>query len=217
MIDSTLVYASKAACTFFGLADIEVQGMENYEAAKNSSEHALLVFNHVLFTDIMLLVGYIDRLAFVGHKKHLDVVPINFIANYLSCIPVPSTDPRQTVTDQIIERVLARKQGEPLLAIAPDAAIPATVETGPISNFRTGAFIARTKVVPLVIRYFPEMPVWPAGKTMNDMITERLQGGPLTVKMSILPAMHVEQGEDPVAFRERVRAKMTAAFKAMRA
>lgn len=212
MWERSLTMASKAFCTLFGLHAVHVQGMEHYEVAKQSEEHAVLVFNHVLFTDIALLVGYIDRLSFVGRKEHLEVPLIHWIAHSLSCIPVPSSDPRQTVTDQIIERVLARKKGEPLLAIAPDAAIPATAETGPISPFRTGAFMARAKVVPVVIRYFPEMPAWHAGQTMIDVMKERWQGPPLSVAMCVLPAMHVLPGEDPVAFRERVRSAMTQTF-----
>lgn len=211
---------SKICCDrflkYFGIHKVQVFGKSYYENVKNSTDRALVVFNHVLFTDIPIMLGYVDKVSFVGHRKHLEAPGVHTFSQYLQCIPVPSNHPRQNVTDQIIEHVLTRKPGQSLLAIAPDAAIPATPESGPISFFRSGAFAARSKVVPVVIRYFPEMPAWREGQTMPEVMKQRREGPPLTVTISILPAMTVLPGEDVVSYRERVRSAMTTEFLKLR-
>lgn len=198
--------------SYFHVRPVHVKGINNYKQAKDSSEYAVAVFNHCFFTDIALIVQHIDHVAFVGYGKHLNNPMVAPFARALRCIPVPSTHPRRSVTDQIQEYTVTRKKGQPLLAIAPDAAEVPTEESGPINYFRSGAFASRCKVVPIVIRYFPDMPIWPKGKSMPDMMKVRREGGPLSVTISVLPPMVPTAGETVTDFKERVRSTMTSEF-----
>lgn len=210
-----LAKASRWACSMVGLVDVRVYGHGHYFRARESDEPCILVFNHISFTDILLLVGHLDNVGFVGHGKHLSVFPVSLIAAHLNCVPVPSVDPRQSVTDLIMERVITRKRHEPLLAIAPDAAKVSKNPDEPIAPFRSGAFAGRVKVVPVVIRYFPDehRPVWPEEEeNIARVVAGRMRGEPLWVVMQVLPPMVAGEGESVEAFKERVRAAMRAAY-----
>lgn len=216
-LTTLLPAACRQATRAAGVQLLGADGLQHYAAAKRSDRPAVLAFNHITFIDILLLVGHVDAMPFVGLRHHLEAFPQAAFSRRLRCISVPSSEPGRSVTQQITERAAARRAGEPLLAIAPDAAKCPRPGEPPISPFRSGAFVGGQDVLSVVIRYFPEPPYWPEGQEMGAAILERLTGPPLQAAISLLPAMRPAAGEATAQFRERVRVAMLARYAQMEA
>lgn len=203
----TLVSHLVARATGFHAS--HVHGKETYERAKATDKPHVVVFNHVTFGDVLLLHNHLDnQMPFVAQRKNLSGPFLHHVANALQCILVPALLGERTVTEQICERVTSRKAGQPILAIAPDGGMPPWPDDGPIAQFRSGAFVPRAPVIPVVLRYFPEPPIWQRGVSFPQAVWDRLTGPPARAVISVLPPIHVSESESTEEFKARVRNTM---------
>lgn len=180
-----------------------------YQHYKNTLDNAILIFNHPTFYDHIVVMKELgETFRFVMSHKYM-FPPFNSIAANMDSIIVY---PRNQTSQLIARGVQERKGGDPLIAISPHGG---EISSHPLDlpTFRTGAFLARPSVIPVVIKYFPSEP-WTSG-SLHRIVMKRLMGDPIQYSVRVLEAIETREGEDAHDFADRCRTEMSKALSEM--
>lgn len=139
--------------TFFWICNFnkfKVVGFERYKEMLESDKKFLIIANHVTIWDGFALMAALGDLGFVSSKKAALLLPgmTDLLYTFNSII----MDNKGRTTDYIINHVSKRKRGDNPLVIFADAMNPVPVERN-IAPFKTGAFVGKFDILPVVIKY----------------------------------------------------------------
>ena len=142
-------------CNYAGMSltgfRMRIQNQDRIYNAINSDDNILIVSNHRTLFDPYIMSGCFNgHISYVFDRKILDKIPFfTFALQYLTnSIPVE----KKNTTDLIRKFTENRKKGDSLLCIFADAM--GKIEQGKhIAPFKTGAFIHKFKILPIVIKY----------------------------------------------------------------
>lgn len=124
-----------------------------YDKEKNNLNYNhkfILVFNHISFMDGWILWSIFgNNIGILIHRKTLKYIPYcEYICEKkLKCILMD--DSSKKISQKIIEAV---ENNDHILAIAPDAMQP-PIYPHNIGNFKSGAFVGKYPVKPVIIKY----------------------------------------------------------------
>lgn len=129
--------------------ELKVKGYENYELMKNSDKKFLIVSNHISLYDGFVFLASLGKVGFLANRNGMMILCGMYDINKrLNSVFV---DEGKT-TKQIIEHVYKRKSGESPLVIFSDGMQPIPKNKN-IASFKTGAFIGKFDILPVVIKY----------------------------------------------------------------
>jgi lysophosphatidylcholine acyltransferase/lyso-PAF acetyltransferase len=154
MVAMLIGIGSRILMFIVGFYYIEVKGRENLEKAKK--EHSILVFNHVSYTDpVLLLTQYqacgvskagVAEIPFIG--KFPIALQFMFIARKGSADKMNKYTVKMDAQQAVLDRCWRKEY--PLLAMAPEA----TTKPGEcLLKFRKGAFVPGRAVSPVLFKY----------------------------------------------------------------
>jgi 1-acyl-sn-glycerol-3-phosphate acyltransferase len=182
----------------------------------HSYGNAVVLFNHPTFYDFAILVKELGhRFRFVAFQ-HMMIFLLNYVAQRMKCIFI---QPKTGATATIVENIRRREPSTPLVAISPtggtlyeDELTPPPEPNTPydpckMASFRSGAFVARTPILPVVVRYSPYEP-WSSAMSLFRMMYKRMSGKPIRYKLHVLPPIFPQEGETLDALKERVKRAM---------
>lgn len=181
---------------------------EKYLQAKSSNTKTIIIFNHPTCYDHLVIMKELgDPLRFVMSYKYL-FWPFRSLAQGLRCIIVY---PKSQTSALIAKEVSERKQKDPMIAISPHGG-DSIFTPWELPPFRTGAFLARPTVIPVVIRYFPHEP-WLQGMSLFQILCRRIFAFHHSqYVMKVLDAIEMKENEDYAIFAERCRTNMSTAL-----
>lgn len=186
-----------------GIYKGRIYGLKNYKRFKQSQRPGVIIFNHPAFYDHMVLMaGINDTLGFVYKASYFNKIPIcNYLAQKLGCIPILPTG---NTASQLKSAV--HKRPRKLIAIAPGGGNTAA-NIYDLPDFRTGAFVAADRVLPVIILYRPYNFSEFTG-TVSDWIRARFNGADLHYDMYILKPIEQRNNESASAFATRTHRRM---------
>jgi 1-acyl-sn-glycerol-3-phosphate acyltransferase len=128
---------------------IVVNGFERFEELKDSNRKFLIVSNHTSLYDGFVFIAAFGDIGFVALRDGMMLLCGMYDINKrLNSVFVD----KGKTTEQVIKHVNNRKKGDNPLVIFPDAMQPVPKGKN-IAPFRTGAFVGKFDVLPVVIKY----------------------------------------------------------------
>ena len=132
--------------------NIHIKEDEAYEQYKllSDKEKYIVAYNHITGLDIPILFHVLKpHITFVAYKNMVNLFPISSIFRFLRGIGV-EVGKKTNVTKKINDHLNSDKKTT--LCIAPGAAD--LIPVGEVINkFKTGSFVNKNKILPLLIRY----------------------------------------------------------------
>ena len=142
-------------CNYVGMSltgfRMNVVNHQRVYDAINSNDNILIVANHRTLFDPYIISGCLNgHISHVFDRKILDKIPFfTFALQYLTnSIPVE----KKNTTELIKKFVEKRKKGDPLMCIFADA-MGKIEKNKHIAPFKTGAFIHKFKILPIIVKY----------------------------------------------------------------
>lgn len=168
----------------------------------------VVLYNHPTFYDFAVLAKeFGHRCRFLAFAHRLPF-PINIIAHKLNAMIIKPGSGASFILRNVIQ---SRKPSTPIMTLAPAAGeVPNDYEEHPnrLAEFRSGGFLARSPILPVVIRYDTHEP-W-RNESIVHAVWRRLSGKPIRYKLHVLPPMVPDVNESIESFKERVRKTMEA-------
>lgn len=185
-------------------------GYKNYEQFR-ARPGGIVVFNHsTCFDHAILMDALSGPCRFLVKSLHVCTFPFNIMCWFFRCIYVEVTG-----TTAILKReVDARRPGEAPIAVAPDAGLSG-LEQDELPEFKTGAFHASHRVLPVVIKYDPYQP-WKSSVPIARYCFDRITGPSMRYHCQILPEITRGTDESVEAFAERTRTAMQSSLRSMK-
>jgi hypothetical protein len=179
-----------------GVIPDKVDGHSHLEDALKAKEPFIIAFNHPTFFEHYILYSNLRiPLRFIANPKNLKGAQALIQKFNIICVNGKTTDTILKAVPESFEKGF--------ITIAPGAGSSFKDPTK-LPKFRTGAFVAKVPILPVVLRYSPH-DVWESGKPVSEVFWKRLQGKGMTYNLSILPLVHPEKSESPLQFAKRTR------------
>lgn len=180
---------------------------EKYRKFKQHIDKGVVLFTHPTFFDHIVIMKELNDIPrFVTSSKYMIGSFIKYFARRCNVLQI-STQTGSKSSAVISDCISNRKNGEPLLAISPTAGISHTTEQETLAVFRTGAFLQKPAILPIIIKYTPYEP-WLSSLTLYDIIMKRLRGRNINYTMKILDVIYPIENETPSDFAQRCRETM---------
>lgn len=143
----TMSYGLLKICNY---RRIDVNGNQMFRQLIASNHKFLIVSNHVSLYDGFILLATLGEVSFLAHPNGISVLPgMREINKKLGSVFL---DKQKGNTQSIIDHINKRKHNDNALVVFPDgmAKIPKNTCIAP---FKTGAFVGKFDVLPVVIKY----------------------------------------------------------------
>lgn len=177
---------------------------EKYHRVKDTIDKCVIVFNHPTYFDHVVMMYELDDIPrWVALKKYM-AGPLKWVANQMKAIPVT---PKSGFSEVLSKEINERKAGDAMIAISPAGGKVSPTDQFDIQKFRTGAFLTKPTVLPIVIVYDPYVP-WLSGEPVPDAFRKRLTGPPVKYVMRVLDPVTATTEETPEEFASRCKAIM---------
>ena len=162
------------------------------------------MFNHPTFYDYMIIVNELKRKFLFFSLANYVFFPISTLYKRYHTCPIRAKSGASQIIKAKIEN---RKRGELLPALAP-AAGKCTMDQAKLAEFRSGGFLARAPVLPIVIKFDNYEP-WLPGIPMYKIVWQRLCSlKPVNYRLRVLDPIHPLPDEPLEAFMQRVKDAM---------
>lgn len=173
------------------------------EFYRNESAGVVL-FNHPTFYDYAILIHAFGNYFHIVAAKHNLFFPFNRVAYRFGAIPIQAN----TGASQIIKyRIETRQPNTPILTMSPSGGDSALSHPTRLAPFKTGAFIAKSPVLPIVIRYKPHES-WKYKRSLLQEMLHRVIGRTIYYEITVLPSMKPFPTETLDEFKNRVKEQM---------
>lgn len=161
------------------------------------------LFNHPSFLDTFVFPSVIDKdkVKPVAYGPYFNF-PLNLFSDTFNPIYVQSGS--TGVSNIIKNAILTRKSGEPMVFMAPGGS-DRNESQRVMSNFRSGAFLAKAPILPIIIRYTENVNKWPI---VSGMIKRLVYLTPVYFKIRVLDPIYPIEDESLEDFKIRVKTEM---------
>lgn len=163
----------------------------------------VFLFNHPSFLDAFAFSSIIDKdkIKPVAYKPYFKF-PLNLLSDTFNPIYVESGS--TGVSTIIKDTILSRTLSEPMIFIAPGGS-DRNESQRVMSKFRSGAFLAKGPILPIVIRYSDNVNRWPI---MSSFIKRLVYFTPVFFKIRVLDPIFPKENEILEDFKNRVKTQM---------
>ncbi|KAJ3676096.1 hypothetical protein LUZ60_003508 [Juncus effusus] len=207
-------FAARAMLFVFGFYWIRVDDrrLKNNNENEESKRAGAIVSNHVSYVDILYHMSS-SFPSFVAKRSVGKLPLVGLISKCLSCIYVQresKTSDSKGVSGMVTERIQEAHQNKfcPMMLLFPEGT---TTNGGYLLPFKTGAFLAKAPVIPVILKY-PYQRFSPAWDTMDGMrhVFLLLCQFVNHIEVIKLPIYYPseEEKEDPKLYADNVRKLM---------
>ncbi len=209
LIYSNWRYLTSLALYFLDIeGEIKKKNIEKYENFKSKPE-GLIVFHHSTFYDhLTLFKEFGEGFQFIAAEKHC-IYPFNVFLKKVGGIIFRNGS---NTAELIKELVKNRKAGQKLLAIAPNAGISNNENQDKMEDYKMGAFLPMTRILPILIKYDPYLN-WKKGQSLLNIIYETFTQKRKLYSIEVLDEVNPLENETPEQYRDRVKNIMEEGMK----
>ncbi len=179
------------------------ENLKKYNYFKNKPG-GILIFTHCTLLDQYIVYKELNDVMKIVVREDTCVFPYNIMAKRIGHIMV---NKNSKASDKIKDFVNERKSGERMLMIAPSAGYSNNDNQNKLEEFRTGAFLPLTPVLPVVIKYSPYIN-WKNGQSFLNFLYEILSAEKKLYSFKVLDEVQPKENETPEEFKERVKLYM---------
>ncbi len=209
-----LVYSNWRYLTSLGLylfdthGEVKKKNVEKYENFKSKPE-GLIVFHHSTFYDHLVLFNeFGEGFQFIALEKHC-IYPFDVFLKKVGGIIFRNGS---NTVEVIKDMVKNRKAGQKLLAIAPNAGISNSEDQNKMEDYKMGAFLPKTRILPILIKYDPYIN-WKKGQSLFSILFETFNQKRKLYTIEVLDEVNPLEDETPEEYRDRVKKIMEDGMK----
>lgn len=141
---------SGSLLTVSNFKKVRIKGFDRFQTLMKSPHKFLIVSNHISLYDGFVLLATLGDLGFLAHLNGMTMLPgMKKICKKLGSVFL---DKKKGNSQTIIDHVNNRKAGDNVLVVFPDA-MEKIPKTRSIAPFKSGAFVGKFDVLPVVIKY----------------------------------------------------------------
>lgn len=179
------------------------ENLKKYYDFKNKPG-GILIFTHCTLLDQYIVYKELNDVMKIVVREDTCVFPYNIMAKRIGHIMV---NKNSKASDKIKDFVNERKSGDRMLMIAPSAGYSNNDNQNKLEEFRTGAFLPLTPVLPVIIKYSPYIN-WKNGQSFLNFLYEILSAEKKLYSFKVLDEVQPKENETPEEFKERVKLYM---------
>lgn len=163
----------------------------------------VILFNHPSFLDSFTFASVIDKdkIKPVVYAPYFSF-PLNLFSDTFNPIYVQSGS--TGVSTIIKDTILSRQRNEPIVFMAPGGS-DRNESQRVMSKFRSGAFLAKAPILPIVIRYSDNVNKWPI---VSSLVKRLVYLTPVYFKVRVLDPIYPKENEELEDFKNRVKTEM---------
>lgn len=177
-----------------------IENLDKYYNFKKNNSNGIAIFTHTSYLDGIILAKELkEPPPFVCLKAPLFSYMYD-IAKKWKCLII---EPKQNNTKIITKNILERNKNDPLLFIAPTGDNLQQKNQFKLEQFRTGAFVSLSPVLPILISYSPHIYVKESDKLLSCII-DILNIEKLNYKIKILDPIYPTKNDTIQTFKNRV-------------
>lgn len=183
--------------------EFEEVNNEKIETFYSEESKGLFLFNHPSFLDTFVFPSVIDKdkIRPVAYGPYFGF-PLNLFSDTFN--PVYVQEGSTGISNVIKGIILTRKQNEPMIFMAPGGS-DRNESQRIMSKFRSGAFLAKAPILPIVIRYSQNVNRWPI---ILGILKRLVYLTPVYFKIRVLDPIYPDPDESLEDFKNRVRQEM---------
>ncbi len=190
-------------CDFQSDSIYKDKNLNKYNDFKNKSG-GIVIFTHCTLFDQHIIYKELNDVLKIVVREDTCIFPYNLMCKKIGHIMV---NKNSKASDKIKDFVNERKSGDRMLMIAPSAGYSNNDNQNVLEEFRTGAFLPLTPVLPVVIKYSPYIN-WKNGQSFLNFLYEILSAEKKLYSFKILDEVQPKENETPETFKERVKLYM---------
>lgn len=181
------------------------ENLDKYYDFKKKHSNGIATFNHTSHVDGVILLNELKEPISVVCAKNIIIELSKKLVQKWKCLVV---EPNKSTTEQITQKVLSRKNSEPLLFIAPSGA-EGMIEQDEtkIGKFKTGAFVSLSPVLPVIIKYDPY--VFTEDVHIIESMINIINKPKISYCVKILDPIYPRENDNIETFKNRVYEVMT--------
>lgn len=148
---SLIGYVNYVGMCIIGFNSMKCTNKHVIEQLYQSDEPVIIVCNHISLLDGFILSSATSGMvSYMFDNKLVEKVPgfKYILERYMNALV---KQPKDT-TKQIKQHLLSRQKNDPILCLFADAMNPVPIDKN-IAPFKTGAFVHKVKVLPIIIKY----------------------------------------------------------------
>ena len=181
------------------------ENLDKYYDFKKKHSNGLATFNHTSHVDGVILLNELKEPISVVCAKNIIIQLSKKLVEKWKCLVV---EPNKSTTEQITEKVLSRKNSEPLLFIAPSGAEGMIEQNeNKIGTFKTGAFVSLSPVLPVIIKYNPY--IFTEDVHIVESMINIINKPKISYCVKILDPIYPNENDNIETFKNRVYKIMT--------
>tara|TARA_B000000565_G_C23757029_1_gene366878 strand:- start:544 stop:1488 length:945 start_codon:yes stop_codon:yes gene_type:complete len=181
------------------------ENLDKYYDFKKKHSNGIAIFNHTSHVDGVILLNELKEPISVVCAKNIIIELSKKLVQKWKCLVV---EPNKSTTKQITEKVLSRKNSEPLLFIAPSGAEGMEEQDeNKIGTFKTGAFVSLSPVLPVIIKYNPY--VFTEDVHIIESMINIINKPKISYCVKILDPIYPKENDNIETFKNRVYEIMT--------
>ena len=200
-------YAFKLCLLGLGTFNTTEPEFEEYNEKKlvdfyENETKGVILFNHPSVLDTFTIPSFINKnwLRPVAYGP-IFIFPLNLFSDTFNPIYIQENSKGASVI--IKDAILSRKKCEPFVLIAPGGA-DKNESQRVMTKFRSGAFIPKAPILPIVVRFTTNVDRWPIWVS----IIKRLFGLPVYFKVRVLDPIYPRDSESLDQLKNRVKLYM---------
>ncbi len=190
-------------CDFYTNSIYKDKNLKKYNDFKNKSG-GIIVFTHCTLFDQHIICNELNDVMKIVVREDTCVFPYNIMSKRIGHIMV---NKNSKASDKIKEYVNERKPGDRMLMISPSAGYSNNDNQNKLEEFKSGAFLPLTPVLPVVIKYSPYIN-WKNGQSFMNYLYELMRHEKKLYTCKVLDEVKPFENETPDEFKERVKLYM---------
>lgn len=177
-----------------------IENLEKYYDFKKKHTNGIALFTHTSYLDGLILAKELKEApSFICLRKPL-ISYMYDIAKKWNCLII---EPKQNNSKVITSAVLDRNKNERLLLIAPTGSDMEQTDEFKLNEFKTGAFISLSPVLPILIVYNPHIYIEKKSSQI-DGILDIIKNEKLNYKVKILDPIYPNKEDTIESYKSRV-------------
>ncbi len=200
---------SKMSNTILKIFDIHSDSIYKNENIRKYKEFktkpgGILVFTHCSILDQYIIYKELNDVLKIVVREDTCVFPYNILSKRIGHIMV---NKNSKASEKIKDFVNERKSDERMLMIAPAGGYSNNDNQNVLEEFKLGAFLPLTPILPVIIKYNPYIN-WKNGQSFINFLYELLSVDKKLYSFKVLDEVVPFENETPNEFRDRVKKYM---------
>lgn len=195
----------KVLFKLLNVRNVKVNNLKTFNDIYKSNKKCLIIANHKTLIDVWVTSSVLQNVGYFGSIEGGTLIPGLYEIN--KKIKTLFINKEKSGTQQLIENITNRKPYDNLIVVYADAMEP--IQPGfSIANFKTGGFVGKFDILPIVIKYknYDIDPVfkWYNGEDIYSNLTKIIIDGKCEIIVDIMNLQECDENMSIDEYKNKI-------------